>query len=80
MELNNVSQWLNLNTLSLNVKNPKAKAFHMPQKKIIQSNIQINGSNIEFVENFMFLGNKLNWNISIQIKNSKTNTDIKKWQ
>ena len=36
MELNNVSQWLNLNKLSLNVKNPKAMAFHMPQKKIIQ--------------------------------------------
>ena len=61
-----MSQWLNLNKLSLNVKKPIAMAFHMPQKKIIQPNIQINGSNIEFVENFMFLGitinNKLNWN------------------
>ena len=38
----------------------------MPQKKIIQPNIQINGSNIEVVENFVFLGitinNKLKWN------------------
>ena len=44
-------------------------AFRMPQKKIIQPNIQINGSNIEFVETFMFLGitinNKLNWNSHI---------------
>ncbi len=39
-------------------------AFRIPQNKIIQPNIQINGSNIEFVETFMFLGitinNKLN--------------------
>ena len=35
MELNNVSRWLNLNKLSLNVKKTKAMAFHMPQKKII---------------------------------------------
>ena len=33
MELNNVSRWLNLNKLSLNVKKTKAMAFHMPQKK-----------------------------------------------
>ena len=41
----------------------------MPQKKIIQPNIQINWSNIEFVEKFVFLGitinNKLNWNSHI---------------
>ena len=53
MELNNVSRWLNLNKLSLNVNKTKAMAFHMPQKKIIQPNIQINGSNIEFVEKFV---------------------------
>ena len=79
-ELNNVSQWLNLNKLSLNVKNPKAKAFHMPQKKIIQPNIQINGSNIEFVENFMFLGitinNKLNWNSHINKVTNKISKTV----
>ena len=64
MELNNVSRWLNLNKLSLNVKKTKAMAFHMPQKKIIQPNIQINGSNIEFVDNFVFLGNVLQLIIS----------------
>ena len=64
-----MSRWLNLNKLSLNVNKTKAMAFHMPQKKIIQPNIQINGSNIEFVEKFVFLGitinNKLNWNSHI---------------
>ena len=61
MELNNVSRWLNLNKLSLNVKKTKAMAFHMPQNKIIQPNIQINGSNIEFVDNFVFLGITINY-------------------
>ena len=75
-----MSQWLNLNKLSLNVKNPKAMAFHMPQKKIIQPNIQINGSNIKFVGNFMFLGitinNKLNWNSHINKVTNKISKTV----
>ena len=75
-----MSQWLNLNKLSLNVKKPKAMAFHMPQKKLIQPNIQINGSNIEFVENFMFLGitinNKLNWNSHINKVTNKISKTV----
>ncbi len=80
MELNNVSQWLNLNKVSLNVKKPKAMAFHMPQKKIIQPNIQINGYNIEFVKNFMFLGitinNKLNLNSHINKVTNKISKTV----
>ena len=79
-ELNNVSQWLNLNKLSLNVKKTKAMVFRMPQKKIIQPNIQINGSNIEFVENFIFLGitinNKLNWNSHINKVTNKISKTV----
>ena len=55
-----------MNKLSLNVKKTKAMLFHMPQKKIIIPTIKINGTLIEFVDNFNFLGinlNKhLNWN------------------
>ena len=55
-------------------------AFRMPQKKIIQPNIQINGSNIEFVENFMFLGitinNKLNWNSHINKVTNKISKTV----
>ena len=55
-------------------------AFHMPRKKIIQPNIQINGSNIEFVENFMFLGitinNKLNWNSHINKVTNKISKTV----
>ena len=80
MELNNVSRWLNLNKLSLNVKKTKAMALHMPQKKIIHPNIQINGSNIEFVDNFVFLGitinNKLNWNSHINKLTNKISKTV----
>ena len=80
MKLNNVYQWLNLNKVSLNVKTPKAMAFRMPQKKIIQQNIQINGSNIELVENFMLLGitinNKLNWNSHINKVTNKISKTV----
>ena len=66
MELKNVTEWLKINKLSLNVKKTKAMLFHMPQKKIIIPTIKINGTLIEFVDNFNFLGinlNKhLNWN------------------
>ena len=55
-------------------------AFHMPQKKIIQPNIQINGSNIEFVDNFVFLGitinNKLNWNSHINKVTNKISKTV----
>ena len=55
-------------------------AFRMPQKKIIQPNIQINGSNIEFVENFMFLGitinNKFIWNSHINKVTNKISKTV----
>ena len=35
MELKNVTEWLKMNTLYLNVKKTKAMLFHMPQNKII---------------------------------------------
>ena len=55
--------------------------FRMPQKKIIQPNIQINGSNIEFVENFIFLdsitiNNKLNWNSHINKVTNKISKTV----
>ena len=55
-ELKNVTEWLKINKLSLNVKKTKAMLFHMPQKNVIPPNLQINETNIEFVDNFIFLG------------------------
>ena len=54
-ELKHITEWLKMNKLSLNVKKTKAM-FHMPQKKIIVPKIIINGTIIEFVDNFNFLG------------------------
>ena len=55
-------------------------AFRMPQKKIIQPNIQINGLNVAFVENFMFLritiNNKLNWNSHINKVTNKISKTV----
>ena len=54
--------------------------FHMPQKKIIVPKIKINGTIIEFEENFNFLGinlNKhLNWNPHVKIVSNKL---VKTW-
>ena len=75
MELKHVTEWLKMNKLSLNVKKTKAMLFHMPQKKIIVPKIKINGTIIDFVDNFNFLGinlNKhLNWNPHVKIVSNK---------
>ena len=74
-ELKHVTEWLKMNKLSLNVKKTKAMLFHTPQKKIIVPKIKINGTIIEFVDNFNFLGinlNKhLNWNPHVTIVSNK---------
>ena len=65
-ESNKVTEWLKINKLSLNVKKTKAMVFHMPQKKVILPTLRINGTIVEFVDNIVFLGIKinkhLNWN------------------
>ena len=64
-ELKKVTEWLKINKLSLKVNKTKAMVFHMPQKKMLPI-LRINGTIVEFVDNFVFLGitiNKhLNWN------------------
>ena len=47
-----------MNQLYLNVKKTKAMLFHMSQKKIIEPTIQINGTVIEFVDDFNFFRHK----------------------
>ena len=64
-----------MNKLSLNVNKTKVMLFHMTQKKIIVPKIKLNGTIIEFVDNFNFLGinlNKhLNWNPHVKIVSNK---------
>ena len=74
-ELLKINNWLKVNKLSLNVAKTKAMLFHMPQKRILNLRLKIAGSNIEFIENFNFLGitiNKhLNWTKHMDILSVK---------
>ena len=79
-ELEKISNWLKVNKLSLNVKKTKAMIFHMPQKKVQLPLLQIAESNIEYVDNFNFLGitiNKhLNWTSHVDALASKISKTI----
>ena len=59
-ELSKFHIWLKANKLSLNANKTKAMVFHMPQKNILTPQLQLAGTNIEFVDNFNFLGITIN--------------------
>ncbi len=61
-ELANVSNWLKLNKLSLNVQKCKYIIFHMPKKHVNALHLVINGAVIDRVLNFQFLGLTLDEN------------------
>ena len=72
LELRNISEWLSLNKLSLNVQKTKMMIFHNRQRNIssLIPNLEINGITIEHVKTFNFLGlildEHLTWNSHIQ--------------
>ncbi len=63
-ELQNINDWLKTNKLSLNVKKSKFMIFHTPQRKIDPIEIKIDGTVIERVAEFNFLGIILNENMT----------------
>ena len=69
-ELSGVNDWLQLNKLSLNINKTKAMIFHNPQKKVDKINIKLNDIDIEFVDQFNYLGiildKHLSWKPHIQ--------------
>ena len=79
-ELAKFYNWLKTNKLSLNVNKTKAIAFHMPQKIIQLPLLQIAGTNIEFVDNFNFIGLTINkhltWTSYINILLAKLSQTI----
>ena len=79
-ELAKIHNWLNVNKLSLNVAKTKAMLFHMPQKEIHHPQLKIAGFNIEFIDNFNFLGitiNKhLNWAKHMDILSAKISKTV----
>ena len=79
-ELAKFYNWLKANKLSLNVNKTNAIAFHMPQTRIQLPLLQIAGTNIEFVDNFNFLGltinTHLNWTSHINTLSAKISKTI----
>ena len=78
-ELDKVSIWFKVNRLSLNFTKTKAMLFHAKQKKVSSPIISIEGTIIDFVEEFEYLGIRLDKNMTwkphikkISLKLSKT--------
>jgi hypothetical protein len=63
-ELSQISNWLNVNKLSLNCSKTKAMIFHMPQKVVNIPKISMNNFDIEFVKEFNYLGIVIDKNLS----------------
>ena len=59
-ELSKINDWLRANKLSLNATKTKLMIFHKPQKKVECPLLQINGTEIERVQEFFYLGIQLN--------------------
>ena len=64
-ELVKISNWLNLNKLSLNTAKTKAMVFHTAQREVCKPHLKIENHTIEFVDSFNLLGividSKLKW-------------------
>ena len=64
-ELSKISEWLKVNKLSLTTKKTKEMIFHMPQKQVTTPKLEIDGTSIECVNGFNYLGitidKHLNW-------------------
>ena len=63
-ELQNVSNWLVSNKLTLNVNKTKYMMFYKHPKVVAPLNIKINNNTISRVNTFNFLGLHLNSNLS----------------
>jgi len=63
-ELETICNWFKVNKLSLNVSKTKAMLFHPTQRRVHQINIIVDGSPVEFVEQFSYLGIILDSNMT----------------
>jgi len=77
-ELNNISLWLKLNKLSLNISKTKAMLFHDVHKLVTYPNIYINGTSIDFVDTFDYLGIMLDKNLTWKPHLSKISVKMSK--
>ena len=76
-ELSKIMTWLKLNRLSLNISKTKAMMFHMPQKVVEAPELKLDGTIIEYVNEFNFLGicidKHLTWKSHINYITNKLN-------
>ena len=56
IELSKINNWVTVNKLKLNVSKTKSMIFHVRQKTIMQPIMKLGNENIEYVDNFNFLG------------------------
>ena len=59
-EITKLTDWLNVNRLSLNTKKTKLMIFHTPQKKFDMPTIKINNTELEPQTHFNYLGITIN--------------------
>ncbi len=77
-ELMLVNDWLKLNKLSLNVQKSKYIIFHTPKKKVDSLHLIIDGTIIERVSDFNFLGLTLDENLNWKGHLNKISNNISK--
>ena len=75
-ELNKLTEWMNVNKLSLNVTKTNFMIFRSKHRKaVFSNNIKINGTDIDRVESTKYLGvyidSKLNWSKHINFIKGK---------
>ena len=74
-ELGKITNWLNINKLSLNTTKTKSMMFHTKQRKMDAVSFTINNENIEHVSSFSFLeihlDEILTWNKHIDMLTNK---------
>ncbi len=79
-ELINITDWLKLNKLSLNIPKTKFMVFHKAQRKMTQFQIKIEDTIIEQVSGFNFLGltinQHLNWKSHIDKISNKISRNV----
>ncbi len=77
-QLNEISEWLKLNKLSLNIKKTKYMIFHKPKKQVATISLNIDDTVIEKVKDFNFLGLELNKHLTWKTHTNKVSNSISK--
>ena len=75
-ELQTICKWLDLNKLCLNVNKSKFMLFHMPQRVTPLLHFELNGSPIEYIQEFNFLGLTLDRSLSFKFHLTKIGNKI----